>query len=134
MPIIGIGIDAIQVSRFVYWCQKSKKSLRRVFSDLEITYCLQEQSKSAERFAVRFAAREALLKALQPLLKRPLPLLVLCRRVAISQGVYGAPVIEIDWKALQHYFNEVNDTDMLIHSSFTHTASCAHAIVMLERI
>lgn len=134
MPIIGVGIDAVQINRFAGWHQKSIQSLERVLSDQEIPYCLQEPSKSAERFAVRFAAREALLKALQPLLRRQLPFLALCRFLKISQCVGGAPEIQIDWSGLSNYIQKPDGVDVLIHSSFTHTSVCAHAIVVLERI
>ncbi|MCL4229301.1 4'-phosphopantetheinyl transferase superfamily protein [Candidatus Dependentiae bacterium] len=134
MPIIGVGIDAVQISRFEEWRQKSMKSLKRVLSEQEIQYCLQEPSKSAERFAVRFAAREALLKALQPLLICSLPLLALCRNLKISRQVSGMPEIQIDWSGLNGYIKKPGDVDVLIHSSFTHTSVCAHAIVVLERI
>ena len=57
MMICGIGVDSVEIERFALWLDYSKKRLSRIFSLEEIEYCLQQKNKSAERFAVRFAAR-----------------------------------------------------------------------------
>lgn len=65
--VLGIGIDSVDIARFEQWHTYSHKKLLRVFSPAEIAYSLENPTKSAERFAVRFAAKEALFKALTPL-------------------------------------------------------------------
>ena len=62
--IIGIGIDAVAIDRFNTWHTYPQEKLLRIFSEQEISYCLNNKQKSAERFAARFAAREAFFKAL----------------------------------------------------------------------
>lgn len=56
-----IGIDIEEVKRFSKLI-KDKSFLKRVFSKEEIDYCLSKK-KSAQHFAVRFAAKEAVWKA-----------------------------------------------------------------------
>ncbi|MFH1829934.1 MAG: holo-ACP synthase [Pseudomonadota bacterium] len=64
--IIGIGVDLIDVRRFesiiFRWKQRF---LRRVFTDNEIRYC-NTKKHPAQRFATRYAAKEAFIKALFP--------------------------------------------------------------------
>lgn len=63
MKTIGTGIDIIEVKRIKKIIQQNKTFLRRVFSDKEISYCEKKKNKY-EHYAVRFAAKEAVLKAL----------------------------------------------------------------------
>ncbi|MDI6641241.1 MAG: holo-ACP synthase [Elusimicrobiota bacterium] len=60
---MDIGIDIVEVKR-IKQLLKYRKFLNRVFSDDEIQYCSSKKNK-AEHFAVRFAAKEALWKALR---------------------------------------------------------------------
>jgi holo-[acyl-carrier protein] synthase len=56
-----IGIDIEEVKRFSKLI-KNKAFLKRVFSKEEIDYC-KSKKQSAQHFAVRFAAKEAVWKA-----------------------------------------------------------------------
>jgi phosphopantetheine--protein transferase-like protein len=99
--IKGIGVDIVEIARFAQWHTFSHAQLRRIFSEQEIDYCLSVPAKSAERFAVRFAAREALFKALcQAGLGVPIPFLTLCAAVQVSHAPSGAPELIVDWPAL----------------------------------
>jgi len=64
--IIGMGIDLVDVSRIesiiFRW---HERFLKRVFTDTEIKYC-NNKKNPAQRFATRFAAKEAFIKALYP--------------------------------------------------------------------
>ncbi len=62
--IVGIGIDLVEISRIEAAIARfGERFLRRVFTPTEIAYC-QRAAYPAERFAARFAAKEAALKAL----------------------------------------------------------------------
>lgn len=64
--IIGIGVDLVDVKRFeAIIFRWQHKFLRRVFTDAEIRYC-NTKKHPAQRFATRFAAKEAFIKALFP--------------------------------------------------------------------
>jgi len=64
--ILGIGVDLVDVRRveaIIYRWQQ--RFLKRVFTDIEIKYC-NNKKNPAQRFATRFAAKEAFIKALFP--------------------------------------------------------------------
>ena len=64
MDIIGIGIDIVEIERieraFTRW---GRAFLNHVYCPDEIAYCLR-QKKPAPHLAARFAAKEAVFKAL----------------------------------------------------------------------
>lgn len=62
MPVIGVGTDLVEVARIEAFAQKPG-ALARIFSPEEIDYCLSRKNKY-EHLAVRFAAKEAVFKAL----------------------------------------------------------------------
>ena len=62
--IIGTGIDIIEVPRVAATIERfGRRFLDRVFTPAEIRYCDSKQNR-AERYAARFAAKEAALKAI----------------------------------------------------------------------
>ena len=64
--IIGIGVDLVDVRRFESIIYRWKhRFLQRIFTDEEIRYC-NNKKNPAQRFATRFAAKEAFKKALFP--------------------------------------------------------------------
>ena len=64
--IIGIGVDLIDVRRFESMIFRwQHKFLKRIFTDKEIKYC-NTKKHPAQRFATRYAAKEAFVKALFP--------------------------------------------------------------------
>ena len=62
--IVGMGIDVAEVKRIQAVMESQKERfLRRVYTQQEIAYCERFNNK-AERYAARFAAKEAAFKAL----------------------------------------------------------------------
>jgi len=61
--IIGIGCDIIEINR-VEKAVQSEAFKKRVFTEAEIAYCESRGKQQFASFAARFAAKEALLKAL----------------------------------------------------------------------
>jgi len=62
--IVGTGIDITEIARFEEALRKhGERFSRRVCTAAEIAYC-EKFKNSAERFAARFAAKEAAFKAL----------------------------------------------------------------------
>ena len=65
MQIIGIGTDITECDRIARMIQRHPESfVPRVFTDAEIAYCSRGKRQSAEHFTGRWAAKEAILKAL----------------------------------------------------------------------
>lgn len=62
--IVGTGIDIVEVSRIAAAVERfGERFLDRVFTTSEIRYCRSKQN-TMERFAARFAAKEAGFKAI----------------------------------------------------------------------
>ena len=62
--IVGIGIDIVEVPRIAAAVERfGERFLNRVFTASEISYC-QSKQNAMERFAARFAAKEAGFKAI----------------------------------------------------------------------
>ena len=62
--IVGTGIDIAEVPRIADSIQRfGERFLHRVFTEGEIRYC-DSKANRAERYAARFAAKEAAMKAL----------------------------------------------------------------------
>ncbi len=120
--IIGIGIDSVEIARFASWHTYSQKKLGRIFSTQEIEYCLSSQAKAAERFAGRFAAREALYKAWPFLCE---PFITFCQKVTNHNAANGKPNLQL---------NNLNSKEVTIHISMTHTNNLATALVILEKV
>lgn len=123
-PMIKIGIDSIEIERFVRWTEFPEKKLLRLFTPEELSYCFSLQEKTPERLAVRFSAKEAFYKALTPLLPRPATFLTVAKSCSISVSNTGAPYITFDWKrwGLPPYQIEL---------TLTHTKTTATAMVLL---
>jgi holo-[acyl-carrier protein] synthase len=62
--IIGLGVDIAEVDRISEAIARhGQKFLERIYTPAEIAYCNRHRNR-AERFAGRFAAKEAVMKAL----------------------------------------------------------------------
>lgn len=134
--ILGIGVDIIDVHRFADWHTKSEAELSRIFSPEEITYCLHENAKlSAERFAVRFAAKEAFFKAFQAMhislgISNDRSLLAVQKDVAVIHLDNGVPALSVNWDKLLLQSTIVRPR---IHLSLSHATTSAVAMVLLEQ-
>ena len=123
MEIIGVGLDATEIDRVAQMIEQyGDRFLRRVFTDGEIAYC-QARRDFASSYAARFAAKEAVMKALG---------------TGHSQGVYwtgievvrrhGPPRIAFHGGAAAR-FASMGGTSSLL--TLTHSRDLAIAHVML---
>ena len=112
--IDGIGIDVVDIERF-------KSSLERTPGLLEKLFTTSEQSKSISSLAARFAAKEALAKALS---------------AGKGLGWHDAEVINLEnGKPVFLFRGEVADLvdGADVHLSLSHDAGIASAMVIVER-
>jgi len=122
--IIGIGIDLMEVEKIAKDIQ-SNIYLRKVFTEAEIMEC-KSVSNSAERFAGRFAAKEAFMKAIGKGIRQE----VWFTQIEVLNNESGQPYIQVNGEA---------ETSLIalgvknIHVSITHTKSTAAAVVILEK-
>lgn len=62
--IVGTGVDIAEVPRIAAAIERfGDRFVKRIFTDNEIRYC-ESKANKAERYAARFAAKEAALKAI----------------------------------------------------------------------
>ena len=61
--MIGIGCDIVEIERMQKACQNNH-FVERVFTEVEIAYCQNKGKQAYASYAARFAAKEAVLKAL----------------------------------------------------------------------
>ena len=62
--IVGVGVDIIEIARMERALERRPRMTRRLFVDVEIAYCNSKRAARASHFAGRFAAKEAIAKAL----------------------------------------------------------------------
>lgn len=61
--VVAVGIDLVDIDRIRRVIERQPRFVARVYTEQERAYCLARRDP-AERFAARFAAKEAVLKAL----------------------------------------------------------------------
>ncbi|EKD48706.1 MAG: hypothetical protein ACD_64C00176G0003 [uncultured bacterium] len=126
--ITGIGIDAVEIERFAAWHTYPEKQLLKILSAEEIAYCKENPRLSAQRFAVRFATREAFFKAWNSAApEQYIPFLTCCRSLTLKHNSNGAPLLHINWHILG--FNSPLFFPLI---TLTHTNTTAIASVVLQ--
>ncbi len=123
--ILGIGIDLEESARIGDSIERfGPRFLNRVFTAGEIAFC-EGKGNSIERFAARFAAKEAAFKALQASWTTGMS----WRDFEITVSPSGAPRMVLHGSAAQLANSRAVDS---IHVSFSHTRTHVTAIVVLE--
>ncbi len=138
--IKGLGVDAVEIQRFMPWVHYPRAQLARIFSAAELDYCFalcasidMHHAVIAQRLALRFAAREAFFKALSSLDPvHTVPFLTVCRHVAIHKHVSGVISLLVDWQALRQAGLTLANDQVIVHLSATHTAVTAFVAVIIE--
>ena len=123
--ILGIGVDIAEVARVREAIERhGERLLQRVFTPGEIAYCRRHKN-APERFAARFAAKEAAMKALGTGWGKG----VAWRDFEVSNAPGGKPALKLTGKAAE-IFQRLGGGSMLL--SLTHTAEHALAYVIFE--
>jgi len=69
---IACGTDIIEIDRIKKSIEgKEKKFISSIFTEKEIKYCETKKNKKYQHYAARFAAKEAIFKALSTKLEKP---------------------------------------------------------------
>jgi holo-[acyl-carrier protein] synthase len=64
---LRVGVDLVRIADVsTSMVRFGDRYAERVFTDTERAYCVADEARTAERFAARFAAKEAALKVLRP--------------------------------------------------------------------
>jgi len=95
--IVGTGIDIAEVPRIAASIERfGERFLQRVFTEGEIRYC-ESKANRFERYAARFAAKEAAMKAIGTGWNHG----VAWRDVEVSRMPGGRPTIQFHRKAAE---------------------------------
>jgi holo-[acyl-carrier protein] synthase len=124
--IIGVGIDLVSVPRMERALSSAWASrfIARVFSPHEIEVCEKSPSR-AQSYSARFAAKEALVKALGTGFRRG----VAPHMIQVRGEEFRPPTLVLIDRALA----EADAQGVRrVHVSLTHTPDCAAAVVILE--
>jgi holo-[acyl-carrier protein] synthase len=123
--IVGTGIDIAEVPRISGSIERfGRRFVERVFTVNEIRYC-ESKANKAERYAARFAAKEAGMKALGTGWR----LGVTWQSIEVGRAPGGRPTLEFHGKAAE-FFARLGA--VRAHLSLTHTKELAMAQVILE--
>jgi holo-[acyl-carrier protein] synthase len=124
--ILGVGVDLVEVRRMERVLNRpwGKRFVAKVFSAEEIAVC-DSAPQPAQGYAARFAAKEALAKALGTGFSRG----VSPGRIVVHGGERRQPSISLLGRA-----QKVAESMQVvaIHVSLTHTPKTACAFVVLE--
>jgi holo-[acyl-carrier protein] synthase len=123
--IVGTGMDVAEVDRIAASIERfGRRFLERVFTAAEVRYC-ESKANKAERYAGRFAAKEAAMKALGTGWNRG----VRWRDIEVKRPPGQRPTVHFQGKAAE-FFQKLGA--VRAHLSITHTEQLAVALVILE--
>ena len=121
--IVGIGCDIIEIERIAR-AIKRESFIQRVFTAKEAAYCQSRGKQAAASFAARFAAKEAVLKALGTGLREGS-----LQEIAVANDALGKPLVQLSghFAALSRQLGVKN-----IQISLSHSRDFAVAYVIME--
>ena len=122
--IIGIGVDAVEIDRFRRSLERTPSMKTRLFTHEELEYVEPHDDPTAS-LAARFAAREAVMKAMGVGLGA-----FEFHDVWVQRADSGRPTLAVTGRAEQ-IANDLGVTDW--HLSITHTDTTAIAYVIAVR-
>jgi holo-[acyl-carrier protein] synthase len=114
--IIGVGIDVVDVARFGQTLERNPRLLERLFTE-------SERSMGLSSLAARFAAKEALAKALGA------PVGLHWTHASVRRDDNGRPHLEI-WGTVETCATALGVQEL--HLSLSHDAGIASAVVIAE--
>jgi len=123
--IVGIGVDIIEVARIKRQLELNPEFQYRIFSDREIDYC-EARADSGLSYAVRFAAKEAFMKALGTGWNNE----VSWREIESLKDDKGAPHLHISGRTAVAVKQRGISA---MHVSMSHEKEYAVAVVILEQ-
>ena len=121
--IVGVGCDIIEIERIAR-AIKSESFIRRVFTAEEAASCQRRGQQAAASFAARFAAKEAVLKALGTGLREGS-----LQEIAVDNDGLGKPLVQLSghFAMLAKQLGVKN-----IQISLSHSRELATAYVIME--
>lgn len=125
--IVSTGIDIVEVYRIRETLTRTPRFREKVFTEGERIYCEGKGAVADESYAARFAAKEAVFKALKTGWRGSLS----WKDIEVTVTELGAPGIMLSGKAAELFAASGANR---IHVSLSHTSQHAIAQVILERV
>ena len=123
MAVVGTGIDIIEVARIGRAAERhGTRFLRRLFTAAETDYCC-SQGAPSQHLAGRFAAKEAVLKALGTGWAGG----IRWRDIEVTNGPSGAPNVRLHGSAARRA-EELGIDEIFISIAHTAQHAVAHAV------
>lgn len=127
MQLYGIGIDVVEVDRIKSSIdQFGEQFLSRIFTPLEREYC-ERQKQQELNFAARFAAKEAIAKALGTGIGKS----VSWQDMEIIRKESGEPDVKLTGKA-EALAEEINLAQIKVSLTHAKHYAAANAVVMVK--
>ena len=128
MEIFGIGTDIVNIKRMEHSLKKyGIRFKNKIFSKSEISYCEKKKNSSAF-YAKRFAAKEALSKALGTGIRKGVNL----KNIEISNNIDGKPSILLKGKVANYLKKKVKNKKYDIYLSLSDDKPWAQATVIIS--
>lgn len=118
MRIAGMGVDIIEIERIEAALLSRRNLARRLFTDAELRYCRAKPASQYAHFAGRFAAKEAVTKALGRS--------VGWREVSIENDPLGKPQARLTGRAAE----AAAGGTVLVSISHSRDYAVAHAVLV----
>jgi holo-[acyl-carrier protein] synthase len=123
--IVGLGVDIAEIDRIEATIKRRGEAfLKRIYTPNEIAYC-ERHKKKAERYAGRFAVKEATMKALGTGWRHG----VRWRDIEVTNLPSGRPTLRLAGVA-KEFADRLGVTNISI--SITHSGNLAFAQVIFE--
>jgi holo-[acyl-carrier protein] synthase len=120
VAVVGVGVDVLEIDRFAEALRRRPRLAERCFTPAEAAYCAAKPFPP-QHFAARFAAKEAVGKALGIGMTR-------WREVEVVRG-RGAPTIALHGTYAEHARRLGVDR---VHVSLSHGRDSAMAFAIVE--
>ena len=127
MNIFGIGTDIVNIKRMEKLLKRNSATFKKkIFSKNEIIYC--ERKKNPSTFyAKRFAAKEALSKALGTGIRKGINF----KNIEISNNNFGKPSIKLSGSTATYLKSKIKDKKYSIYLSLSDDVPWAQATVII---
>lgn len=129
--ILGIGTDLVEIKRITKFLEGAagERFIERVLTPAERKAALERQGRLAEFVAGRFAAKEAIVKALGTGIGRVTGL----QDLEILPHADGRPTARLSEQAMERLgYTAAKAVSLVIHISITHTTDLAAAYAVIE--
>ena len=128
MKIFGIGTDIVNIKR-IEKILKNKKSTfkKKIFTESEILYCTNKRNPYSY-YAKRFAAKEALSKALGTGINKDISF----KNIQVSNDKKGKPYILLKGKTESFLKKKIKSKNYSIHLSLSDDTPWAQATVIIS--